>query len=131
MKSVAQEVAPFGIRVSLLEPGVTRTAILPKNMGHPEPTAYETAYRRMLQLYLKGHEVAFPAEGVADVVHDILTDPKAPFRTSCAWGGTELCEGRKLVSDADWIELGAAEEDETYYDRFQALFGLDLRTDAE
>jgi hypothetical protein len=99
-------------------------------MGHPEPTAYEPAYRRMLQFYLKGIEAAYRAEGVADTVRDILTDPKAPFRTSCAWGGPELCEGRRAISDADWIELGEAEDDDAYYDRFQALFGLDLRTDA-
>jgi hypothetical protein len=84
----------------------------------------------MLQFYVKGHAAAYPAEGVADAVHDILTDPKAPFRTSCAWGGEELCEGRKAISDASWIELGAAEDDDAYYDRFRALFRLDLRTDA-
>jgi NAD(P)-dependent dehydrogenase (short-subunit alcohol dehydrogenase family) len=37
-ESLAQELAPFGLKVSIIEPGVTRTAILPKNEGHPEPT---------------------------------------------------------------------------------------------
>lgn len=127
-ENLAQEVAPFGVRVSLLEPGVTRTAILPKNVGHPEPTAYEAAYRRMLQFYQKGIEANFPAEGVADAIVGILTDPDAPFRTTCAWGGEELCLGRREIVDADWVALGAAPDDESYYAGFQELFGLDLRT---
>ena len=67
-ENLAQEVAPFGIRVSVIEPGVARTAILPKNVGHPEPTVYATAYRRMLQFYRKGIEAAVPAEAVAETL---------------------------------------------------------------
>ncbi len=128
-ENLAQEVAPFGIRVSVIEPGVARTAILPKNVGHPEPTAYAQAYRRMLQFYKKGIEAAVPADAVADRLLEILRDPDTPFRTTCAWGGPELTAGRAKVSDADWVALGRLADDETYYARFQALFGLDMRSD--
>jgi NAD(P)-dependent dehydrogenase (short-subunit alcohol dehydrogenase family) len=125
-ENLAQEVAPFGIRVSVLEPGVTRTAILPKNVGHPEPTAYEAAYRRMLQFYSKGIEAGVPADTVADTILGLLRDPDPPFRTTCSWGGPELSRGRAEISDADWISLGATVDDADYYARFKALFGLDL-----
>ncbi len=128
-ENLAQEVAPFGIRVSVIEPGVARTAILPKNIGHPEPTAYEPAYRRMLQIYAKGIEAAVPADAVADSLLEILRDPDAPFRTTCAWGGPELTAGRVKVSDADWVALGGIADDDAYYARFQSLFGLDMRSD--
>jgi NAD(P)-dependent dehydrogenase (short-subunit alcohol dehydrogenase family) len=128
-ENLAQEVAPFGVRVSLIEPGVTRTAILPKNVGHPEPTAYEAAYRRMLQFYMKGIEAAVPAEAVAETLLAILRDPSPPFRTTCAWGGSELSRGRSSVSDADWIALGAFADDDAYYARFLELFGLELRSE--
>jgi NAD(P)-dependent dehydrogenase (short-subunit alcohol dehydrogenase family) len=127
-ENLAQEVAPFGIRVSVLEPGVTRTAILPKNIGHPEPTAYAAAYRRMLQFYDRGIEANVGADSVAETLLALLRDPKAPFRTTCAWGGAELGPGRARVSDADWISLGAAADDEAYYERFRELFGLELRS---
>lgn len=130
-ENLAQEVAPFGIRVSVLEPGVVRTAILPKNTGHPEPTAYEAAYRRMLQFYAKGIEAAVPAEDVAETLLEMLRNPDTPFRTTCAWGGDELSLGRAKVSDADWVALGAAEDDEAYYARFCELFGLELRSDPQ
>ncbi len=127
-ENLAQEVAPFGIRVSVIEPGVARTAILPKNVGHPQPTAYAAAYRRMLQFYAKGIEAAVPAEVVAEALLRILSDPKTPFRTTCAWGGAELCSARSRISDADWVALGALRDDEAYYERFEELFGLDLRS---
>ena len=127
-ENLAQEVAPFGIRVSVIEPGVARTAILPKNIGHPEPTAYAPAYRRMLQFYRKGIEAAVPADDVADTLLEMIRNPDTPFRTTCAWGGPELTGRRPGISDAEWVSLGALADDEAYYARFEELFGLDLRS---
>ncbi len=125
-ENLAQEVAPFGLRVVVIEPGVTRTAILPKNVGHPEPTAYEPAYRRMLQFYAKGIEAAVPAEEVADTIAGALTDPSPRLRYTCAWGGEELPTGRARMSDEEWVELGRAADDAAYYRDFEARFGLKL-----
>lgn len=127
-ENLAQEVAPFGLRVSVIEPGVTRTAILPKNVSHPEPTAYETAYRRLMQFYAKGIEANVSADHVAATVHAAITDPNPRFRYTCAWGGEELPRGRMNMSDEDWISLGRSESDEAYYKEFDRFFGLDLRT---
>lgn len=130
-ENLAQEVAPFGIRVSIIEPGVTRTAILPKNMGHPEPTAYAAPYRRMLQFYARGIVANTPAEEVAEVIHGALEDPAPKLRYPCAWGGDELCEGRSRLDDAEWVRLGACKTDEEYYAAFETCFGLDIRTPGE
>lgn len=125
-ENLAQEIAPFGLRVVLIEPGVTRTAILPKNVGHPEPTAYEAAYRRMLQFYAKGIEAAVPAEEVADTIAGALADPSPRLRYTCAWGGEELPAGRARMSDEEWVELGRPTDDAAYYRDFEAKFGLKL-----
>jgi NAD(P)-dependent dehydrogenase (short-subunit alcohol dehydrogenase family) len=127
-ENLAQEVRPFGVRVSVIEPGVTRTAILPKNLGYPEPTAYEPAYRRMLQFYAKGIEADISADEVAETVHGALSDPTPQLRYTCAWGGAELSLGRARMSDAQWVALGDVASDEDYYKEFERLFGLDLRT---
>lgn len=126
-ENLVQELAPFGVRVSVIEPGVTRTAILPKNIDHPEPTAYQDAYRRMLQFYAKGIEANVSADDVAGVVWGALSDPKPRFRYTCAWGGEELASRRAAISDDDWIALGQAGSDDAYYAHFEQLFGLDLR----
>lgn len=127
-ESMAQELAPFGVKVSIIEPGVTRTAILPKNTGHPTPTAYDTAYRRMLQFYAKGIAAAVQPEEVADTIVRALAAEPHRLRWTCAWGGEELARGRAALDDAGWIELGRPIDDEDYYDAFAAAFGLDLRT---
>lgn len=125
-ENLAQEVAPFGIRVVVIEPGVTRTAILPKNVGHPTPTAYEPAYRRMLQFYMKGIEASVPAEEVAGTISDALADGSSRLRYTCAWGGRELAEGRTKISDEEWVDLGRPEDDAEYYAAFEKRFGLQL-----
>lgn len=127
-ENLAQEVAPFGIRVVVIEPGVTRTAILPKNVDHPTPTAYESAYRRMLQFYLKGIEANASADGVADTIAAALDDPTPRLRYRCAWGGAELPDARERMSDEEWVALGGLADDDAYYDAFERSFGLDLRT---
>ncbi|MDJ0786572.1 MAG: SDR family oxidoreductase [Myxococcota bacterium] len=125
-ENLAQEAAYHGIRVSVIEPGVARTAILPKNVGHPEPTAYEPHYRRMLQFYAKGIQVGIPAEDVAETILHSIEDPDPRFRYTCAWGGEELPAGRERMSDAEWVALGAIEDDQEYYAEFERLFGLSL-----
>jgi len=127
-ENLAQEGAPFGIRVSIIEPGVTRTAILPKNMGHPEPTEYADAYRRMLQFYARGVMENTSADVVAGVIHSAIEDPAPKLRYPCAWGGVELCEGRSQLSDEAWVDLGRCKSDDDYYAAFEANFGLDIRT---
>jgi len=126
-ESLAQELAPFGVRVSVIEPGVTRTAILPKNVGHPEPTVYGDAYRRMLRFYAAGIEANVSADEIAEVICGALSDPKCRFRYPCGWGGVELSSRRARIPDEDWIRLGRAASDDEYYRDFERLFGIDLR----
>ena len=125
-ENLAQEVAPFGIRVSVMEPGVARTAILPKNTGVPEGTAYPAAYRRMLQFYQKGIEANVSADTVAQAILDAIQDETPRLRYTCAWGGVELTQGRPNLSDEEWVALGAVSSDEDYYKAFARAFGLDL-----
>jgi len=128
-ENLAQEVAAFGIRVVVIEPGVTRTAILAKNADHPRPTYYEPAYRRMMQFHVKGAEANATSEEVAETIVGALDDPERRLRYPCAWGGSEMTAGRERMSDEEWVGLGAARDDEAYYDEFERLFGLDLRVD--
>lgn len=130
-ENLAQEVAPFGIRVIVIEPGVTRTAILPKNLEYPAPTAYEPAYRRMLQFYAAGIEANVRPEAVAEEMLRAFDDPEPRLRYACAWGGEELPAGRGRMSDEDWISLGRARDDEAYYAEYRRLFELELRTPGE
>ncbi len=73
-EGLAQELAPFGIRVVIIEPGVTKSAIFAKNIDAPNSTgAYEAHYRRMFQFYATGMANATDPFEVASVIHDAIT----------------------------------------------------------
>ncbi len=127
-ENMAQELAPFGIRVKVVEPGVTRTALLAKHQElHPE-SPYADAYRRMFAFYAAGIAANVRPSSVAEVVQQAMDDTSARLRYVCAYGGDELADGREGVSDEDWLALGSAGSDDEYFDRFEEAFGLDIRS---
>ncbi|HYN33198.1 MAG TPA: SDR family oxidoreductase [Ilumatobacteraceae bacterium] len=127
-EGLAQELAPFGIRVVIIEPGVTKSAIFAKNIDAPNSTGvYEAHYRRMFQFYATGMANSTDPFEVASVIHEAITTDEPRLRYPVSWGGAELAELHDRIDDSDWIAMGAIEEDAAYYQRFHDLFGLDLR----
>lgn len=127
-EQLAQEVAPFGIRVAIIEPGVTKSAIFAKNIDTPHVTgAYDAAYRRMFQMYAAGIGNATDPFEVAAVIHHAVTTDTPVLRHAVSWGAKEIIDGRAAMTDEEWVAMGALATDDEYYDAFQRAFGLDLR----
>lgn len=127
-EGLAQELAPFGIRVVIVEPGVTKSAIFAKNVDAPNQSgAYDAAYRRLFQFYAAGLAHATDPFEVGALIHHAVTTDSPQLRYAVSWGGRELIEGRAAMSDDDWVAMGAWTNDDDYYDDFAARFGLDLR----
>jgi NAD(P)-dependent dehydrogenase (short-subunit alcohol dehydrogenase family) len=124
--SMAQELAHYGIRVSIIEPGITKTAIMAKNSDSPEGSIYDWAYRREFQFYAAGLTANVSPDAVAEVIHEAVTTDKPKLRWTCAWGADELIDGRARISDDDWVGLGAIPDDQAYFERFSELFHLDI-----
>ena len=120
-EGLAQELAPFGVRVVIIEPGVTKSAIFAKSVDTPNTTgAYADHYRRMFQMYATGISQATDPFEVAEVIHHATTDrPELRYRTS--WGGDQLIRGREAMDDAEWVSLGTHAGDGEYYARFEAV----------
>ncbi len=128
-EGLAQELAPFGVRVAIIEPGVTKSAIFAKNIDAPNQSgAYDPHYRRLFQFYAAGMAKATDPMEVAALIHHAVTTDAPQLRYAVSWGGNELIEGRANITDAEWIALGNIEGDDAYYDEFERLFHLDLRT---
>ncbi len=127
-EGLAQELAPFGIRVAIVEPGVTKSAIFAKNIDAPNQSgAYDAAYRRLFQFYAAGMAHATDPFEVAAVIHHAVTTDTPQLRYAVSWGGPEIVEGRAAMSDQDWVALGAWIDDDDYYDDFARKFSIDLR----
>ena len=126
-EGLAQELAAFGIRVAIVEPGVTKSAIFAKNTEAPNVTgAYDAHYRRLFQFYAVGVAHATdPFEVAAVILHAATTDTPR-LRHLVSWGGPETAAARERMTDEEWVELGRAVDDDDYYARFERLFGLSI-----
>ena len=126
-EGLAQEVAPFGVRVAIVEPGVTKSAIFAKNIDAPNQSgAYDAAYRRMFQMYATGLANATDPFEVGKVVHHAVTTDQPQLRYAVSWGAKELIVGRAAMTDQQWVALGNIEDDNDYYHAFADMFGLQI-----
>lgn len=127
-EGLAQELAPHGIRVAIIQPGVTKSAIFAKNIDAPNQTgAYDAPYRRMFQMYARGMIEATDPFEVGRVIEHAITTDSPKLRYPVSWGGAEMTSGRRAMSDEDWVEMGAIEDDAEYYDAFHRHLGMDIR----
>jgi NAD(P)-dependent dehydrogenase (short-subunit alcohol dehydrogenase family) len=126
-EELAQEVAPFGIRVVIIEPGVTKSSIFAKNIDAPNQTgAYDAHYRRMFAFYAAGIANATPAEEVGALIHHAITTDSPQLRYACSWGGPEIVAGRARQTDSDWVAMAATDDDSDYFAAFRSVYGVDL-----
>ena len=127
-EGLAHEVAPFGIRVAIVEPGITRSSIFSKNIDAPNQSgAYDAHYRRLFAFYAAGITNATPAEEVAATILEAATTSSPRLRWHCSWGAGELLAARAAMTDEDWVSFGSHLDDEAYYDEFLTRFNLDIR----
>ncbi len=127
-ENMAHDLAQHGVRVSIVEPGVTRTAILAKNMD-AFPGPYEDTYARMFDVYASGIVANVRAEAVAATIRECIEAAPGQLRWPVAWGAAELGESRAGagVTDAEWTELGALTPDgAAWRQRFLELFDLEI-----
>lgn len=128
-EGLAQELAPFGIRVVIVEPGVTKSSIFAKNIDAPNSTgAYEAHYRRMFQFYAAGMAGATDPTEVGRVIEQAIGSDSAQLRYPVSWAGPEMAAMHDRISDEDWIELGAIVDDADYITRFNDILGVDIST---
>ena len=126
-EELAQELAPFGIRVVIIEPGVTKSSIFAKNIDAPNQSgAYDAHYRRMFAFYAAGITNATPAEEVGALIHHAITTDTPQLRYACSWAGPEIVAGRAAQLDKDWVAMATSENDSDYFDAFKTAYGVGL-----
>ena len=126
-EELAQEVAPFGIRVVIIEPGVTKSSIFAKNIDAPNQSgAYDAHYRRMFAFYAAGITNATPAEDVGALIHHAITTDSPQLRYACSWAGPEIVAGRAQQTDAEWVLMAVSVDDSDYFNAFKSAYGVDI-----
>lgn len=121
---LALEVAPFGIDVTIVEPGVTRTAILAKNTTAPDGP-YAGAYARMFAMYLSLIPDAPEAHLTATVIEQAITTPDPRLRWRSGDDADAMITGRSQLTDEEFLQLATA-DDGRYQELWREWFDIDL-----
>src|SRR3954454_12811615 len=103
---LATEVAPFGIRVAVIEPGVVATPIFDKAMERPvdmESPYFRITFRTS-RLLLAGLANPSSPDDVADTIWEAITTDAPVLRHPVGIDAATLATQRAAMSDETWIE---------------------------
>jgi NAD(P)-dependent dehydrogenase (short-subunit alcohol dehydrogenase family) len=125
-EGLAQEVAGLGIRVSLVIPGQVRTGIFAR-LAPPDPSSpYAAHQRRLAQRRATLLERACTPLDVADAIEQALYGQPFRFRHLVGDDAKGIWGARTRWPDEAFIECAELEDDQAYYARMKALWGVDL-----
>ena len=125
-EGLAQEVKHFNIRVAIVEPGIIDT-----QMARDIKVANHSNYphsRRFAGLFAASLKTPTSATLVADKILEIAESDSWQLRHPVGPDAAPFLEWRASLSDEDWIDWHAAEDD-AWYDAVSTDFGLDARVD--
>jgi NAD(P)-dependent dehydrogenase (short-subunit alcohol dehydrogenase family) len=127
LEALALEVAGFGIRVAIVEPGLTFTAAQSKAEPRPTGTPYQKLYQRTGALFANDAGVASSAEQVAAAISEAIHGGEAKLRHLVGRDAERNASGRSRVSDEEWVAMHGAEADDEFHEQWAAAFGTDPR----
>lgn len=130
-ETLASEVARFGIRVALIEPGVILTRLATKNARPDMDSPYLHFRRRLTRFYAERFKVPARSQIVADAVYEAITTDQPKLRYLVGDDAIALDPARRAVSDETWQALFLEMPDDEYDRRFMEMTGLKMATAEE
>ena len=126
-EALAQEAKPFNIRVAIVEPGIIDTPMSRRAEVPLDGTRYRQV-RRYADLFRASFESETPRPPslVAEAIRGIIESETWKFRHPVGPGSVAAMELRKTMTDEEWVERGALEDD-AWYERIEREFGMDVR----
>ena len=128
-EALAHEVAAFGVRVAIIEPGVIQTAIFENSAGatrYDKHSPYRQIMRRNGKVFAAGFRNPGRPEAVAGAIWEAVTTDRPRLRYLVGADAEGLAAGRARISDEEWVAMGAGLDDAEYNARFKRYFGIEL-----
>lgn len=110
-ETLGQEVARFGIRVALIEPGVTRTPMFTRrsNLRPVDPKSpYLDDLAAVYQYFERGLRDPLTADRVAQLIEEVVASAAPRFRHLLGQDAVALRAARQACTDEEWIAGGPA-----------------------
>jgi NAD(P)-dependent dehydrogenase (short-subunit alcohol dehydrogenase family) len=125
-EALAQEVARFGIRVSIIEPGIVATAIFGK-VKPQEWSSYYPQSKRMTALFKTALQKPTAPSVVAEAIVEIVKTRDATLRHPVGPDANGFLSWRAALTDEQWVTWGGVENDEEWLATMKRDFGMDIR----
>lgn len=107
---LAMEVLPFGIRVAVVEPGVTDTPLQDKCKSQIKESVYPNL-ERCVAFFSAARDHHIPPELVAESILKIVNGESTHFRNPTGLDSVPMLGFRASMSDEDWIAAAGVDED--------------------
>jgi NAD(P)-dependent dehydrogenase (short-subunit alcohol dehydrogenase family) len=117
---LAQELAPFGVRVALVEPGIIASDMAVENLPSPKADSAYPHGRRMMAFYADTGVSGTPPMVVAQTVMEIVAARNMAFRTLCGPDAAPFLALRNGMTDEAWIAMSDTVEDAVFFQRLGA-----------
>lgn len=125
LEGLALEVARFGMRVAIVEPGLTFTAAQSKAKPRPQGTPYEPLYARMGAIYGRDARDGSSAALVGDAIADAVESNEPRLRWVVGRDAERNLVTRARCTDEEWIELHTLRSDAEFFERWAQRIGVD------
>ncbi len=123
-EAMAQELAPFGVRVAMVEPGIIATDMALGNLPVPTTASAYPHARRTLAFYADTGVSGTPPDVVAQTVIDIIDGRIATFRSLAGPDAAPLVMLRANMTDEAWIAMSDTLDDAVFFERFATASAL-------
>jgi len=128
-ESLAQEMAEFNARVTIIEPGCVVTPMWTKVEASDTPPLYPENVKRLVRFFEFGlGRPAMPSD-VADAIENAITDDKAPFRIPVGKDAVEVTSGRTKAGDEAWVSMLCRDTYDHFADGWKDIVGVEYYRD--
>lgn len=123
-ESLAQEVKPFNIRVSLIQPGIIDT-----KMAHDISVDSNSKYPQVLRfgaMFSESLKQPTPPSLVANTMLEIVDGDSWQLKYPVGPSALPFLGWRASMTDEQWVDWNA-QTDEEWYNAVQSTFGMNVR----
>jgi NAD(P)-dependent dehydrogenase (short-subunit alcohol dehydrogenase family) len=124
-EALAQETKSFGIKVSIIEPGMIATPVWDKRREVPANTRYrqERRMQALVNALLKQPVTPFV---VADKIVEIVQSKTWKLRHTVGPDAEPTLQYRASMTDEQWVDLQSVESDQEWLAIIKRDFGVDV-----
>lgn len=129
-EALAAEVAQFGVRVAIIEPGVVKTRVVPqmealKAAGLPPGFPYAAHAQRLMSMFDYGASIGLEPEDVAAVVLEAITTDTPRLRYVFGKFAEGMQRSLAEQSDEERLAMLGSTDDEAFWRLAKDVWGWD------